>query len=275
VVYRSVYFGTFGTTDAIKRYGEFIRTYEANGRQAPGLTIGRDILLVELCLRYVRYLKQDGGISTVDGALQISSLLSDAFPTLAATEFRPCHVRVLHKAMIDRENTRSTIKDRMGRIRTMLRWAVAEELIEPDVLQRIATVRLPGASSGVRTTERRQAAADAHVRAVLPHLTRVVHDMVCVQRFCDCRPGEVCRMSWSDIQTDSPGGMWFYCPSMHKTKNRGYCRTIALGQECQKILSKYRHRPSDQPIFSPRESENERLATVHANRATPMTPSPK
>jgi integrase len=271
VRYKAVYFGDWGSTKAIAKYSDFTRAFEANGRREIGVGPRADALLVEVVLRYLEHVREHGSPSTIDGAKQIASLIGSTFRTLRAAEFQPCHIRALQRALIDRGNARSTIQDRMGRIRTMLKWAVSEQLITPAVLELARTVALPSVRDGVRITGRRKPVSNESLQRSLALLTPVVEDMVRIQRYTGCRPGEVCAMSWDQI--DKTGAVWLYRPRDHKTALRGHDRIIPLGEPCQSILSKYNHRAPDAPIFSPRESESHRLQRQRERRATPMTPS--
>jgi len=97
-------------------------------------------------------------------------------------------------------------------------------------------------------------------------------DVVTLQRYTALRPGELCRMKWRDISRED-ASCWVCIPPEHKTAYQGQRRLIPLGRLCKAILMKYRNRPADAPIFSPRETEHKRPAELHERRVTPLTPS--
>lgn len=64
---------------------------------------------------------------------------------------------------------------------------------------------------------------------------------------------------------------WKYEPERHKTEHHGKERVIFIGPKAQEVLSPYLLRGSDAYCFSPAESEEKRLAAVHAKRKTPLS----
>ncbi len=268
------YLGEYGSPESVERYWQLIREWEARGRQ-PVVPPGGSITVVELLDRYLTYLEARASDSMLEGAKQVIRLLRDQCGFASVEDIRPATMRAIQKTLIERGNCLNTIKDRMTRIRAILRWGVAEELVSPDVLARCKAVTPPTEHEGVRITEGREPVDDALVSATLPHLSPVLADMVVLQRLTGMRPGEVCAMTWAQIDKSSAAkdGMWHYRPVRHKTKRMGKPRVVGLGPESQAVLLKYAHRDPALPIFSPRESERQRLAEVHEKRQTPMTPS--
>jgi integrase len=99
----------------------------------------------------------------------------------------------------------------------------------------------------------------------------MVGDMVLLQRGSGCRPSEVCNVRWCDI--DPNDDIWVYEPFENKMEHKKKRRLIALREDSQTILEKYRHRPVEEFIFSPVEtmriiSEQKRVA-----RKTKVQPS--
>jgi hypothetical protein len=182
-----------------------VRVYEANGHRAIDTALRTDTLLVEVACRYLEYLNENGSASSIDGAKQIAALIGGSLRTVLAAEFQPCHIRALQKVLIDRGNARSTIRDRMGRIRMMLKWAVSEMLIGPQVLELVKTVSLPNERSGVRTTEPRQPVADESFppdcrtrlpssppqnvapRKLLPRFSALARSLLCGTKYTNTR----------------------------------------------------------------------------------------
>jgi integrase len=150
---------------------------------------------------------------------------------------------------------------------------VENELVPAVVYQALQTVR--GLHAG--RTEARESApvlpvAEGTVNDTLPHLQRVVADMVQLQLLCGARPGEVCAMRPADI-TRGISGTWTYRPTSHKTEHHGRERRIFIGPEGQAVLAPYLDRDPEAFCFSPAEAEAERNASRRASRQSPMTPS--
>jgi integrase len=90
------------------------------------------------------------------------------------------------------------------------------------------------------------------IKKTVEFLPPTVGDMVLLQLELGCRPSEVCNVRWCDInQSDD---IWIYEPFEHKTEHKKKRRLIAVRKNAQKILEKYRYRPENEFIFSPRET---------------------
>ncbi len=167
---------------------------------------------------------------------------------------------------------RVTINATIKQVRYMFKWAASVELIPVAVWQALSTVPL---LKKCRTTAPelppvRPVAADV-IERTLPHLPRVIADMVRVQRYIGCRPGELCRMTPAEL--DRSGKEWVWRPTHHKTSWRDEDRMLAIGPQAQAILMTYLNRDPSLPCFLPSESEAQRNADRRAARKSPMTPS--
>ena len=121
----------------------------------------------------------------------------------------------------------------------MFKWAVAEELVSESTYR--ALMAVAGLQRGRCDAEEPDPALpvpDALVDTVLPFLLTPVRAMIELQRVTGMRPGEVCAMCASDL--DTTGAVWLYRPNQHKTAWRGKSRVIAIGPrgrgDCQTIL---------------------------------------
>jgi integrase len=145
-------------------------------------------------------------------------------------------------------------------------------LVPVDVWQALTAVE--GLRRGCRDGAERgpvRPVDTATVDKTLPELGPVVRGMVELQLLTGMRPGEVCRMSWEEIDTD--GKVWFYRPTAHKNAHRGHTREIAIGPKGQTLLMRFRDRPEKSAVFSPAENLEQINGARRAARTTPMTPS--
>ena len=90
--------------------------------------------------------------------------------------------------------------------------------------------------------------------------------MVQVQRLTGMRPGEICAMRGCDI--DITEDVWIYRPSTYKTQHLEMDCERSLGPKAQKILKQYLRMGY---LFSPAQSEAERLRAKHEKRKTPLS----
>ena len=93
------------------------------------------------------------------------------------------------------------------------------------------------------------------VEATLPHLPKIVADMVRFERLTGCRPGEVCQLRPSDI--DRTLAVWAYRPGSHKTEHHDRERVIFIGPKAQEVILPYLLRDAAAYCFSPAESIQE------------------
>ncbi len=234
--------------------------------------------LAELILAYMRhvlayYVDPDGGptseVTCIKEALKPARQLYGHTP---AADFGPLALKAIRRGMIDARLARTTINARVGRIRQMFKWAVAEELVESSVHHGLtAVVGLRAGRTEAREPDPILPVPDEHVEAVLPFLTPQIRAMVQVQALCGARPGEIVQMRTGDL--DRSGPVWTFTPRRHKTQGRGKRRTIALGPRAQVILAPWLRADPEAFLFSPAEAMAALSVERRAARKSPMTPS--
>lgn len=150
--------------------------------------------------------------------------------------------------MIETGNSRGYINGNVNRIRRMFRWAVQRELVPPATYQ--ALVSLPGLRKGktlARETDPIQPVSSEIISETIKHATPVIADMIQLQYLLGCRPGELCSMKAGEI--DCNGVVWRYQPSTHKMEHKGRNRTILIGPDAQRILSRYLNKADNEFCF--------------------------
>lgn len=272
------YLGVYGSREASEAYARFLTTINelAEGEEAaPEPPKVGWITVIELTAAYLQfaegYYRKDGKptveLSHVKRHIRV---LVDYYGTLPVNEFGPRRLKALQEALVRQGLSRVGVNARIGGIKRIFRWGESEEIVPRGTANTLATVR--GLSKGRTKAPERPPVLpvdDAIVEATLPHLGGVVADMVRLQRFTGCRPGEVCSIRPMDV--DRSGEVWTYIPEHHKTEHHGKARIICIGPRAQEILRKYLLRPADAYCFSPADSEKQRLAELHAARVTPMS----
>lgn len=270
---REIYLGRHGTAASWEKYDRLILEWLANDRSLPKPQ--EAITIVELGAAYFRhcktyYTKNGKPTDTVAAAKRTIQLVTSFYGRLPAKEFGPQAMKALTHRMIDLDWSRKFVNDNIATIKRMIRWGVVEELIPPEIFQRVDAV--PGLRKGrtlARETPPVRPISDAIVEITLTKLGVVVAAMVQLQRLTGSRPGEICNLRPMDVDTSST--VWLYRPSEHKTEHHDQQRVIPIGPKGQDILRPFLLRPADLFCFSPQDSEKKRRREMHDNRSVPMS----
>jgi integrase len=264
---RDVLLGPYGSPASRAEYARVIAEWQASQRSLPG-PVPSDVTVNELLLRFWdhvqgHYRHSDGTPTTeVENFRQALRPLRELYGHTLVAKFGPLALKSIRQRWVDAGLTRRFINQRVGRIKRMFKWAVAEELVPAAVFQALQAVEgLKQGRSAARDRPPIGPVSAEHIEAVLPFLRPQVRAMVEVQRLTGMRPGEVCRMRWADI--DQGGALWVYRPGRHKTSYRGRVREILLGPRAQAVLNGFRRPDAGAFLFSPREA----VEALHSERA--------
>lgn len=270
------YLGPHGTKASKVAYDRLIGEWLAGGREllqedTPQITVA------ELCAAYWKfakkyYVKRDKCTGVAPAIKCALRYVLAWYKELPVDEFGPKKLKAIREQMIADNLSRKYINDHIDRIKRMTKWGVGEELVSPQVYQRLRAVSsLAKGKSQARETARIKPVADEIIESTLPHLPQVVADMVQVQRLLGARPGDICEMRPMDIEIRED--VWLYRPAAYKTEHleKGHEeRILFIGPRGQGILNPYLEREPDQYCFQPRQSEQLRLRQRHRVRRTPL-----
>jgi integrase len=214
------------------------------------------------------YRREDGSkTNEVDEYHIVSLRVCELYGETPATDFGPLALKAVRETFVKAGLSRKFINQRIGRVKHIFKWAVAEELVPPSVHQALSAVQgLQRGRTTARESEPVEPVEDVIVDATLPHLNRHVRGMVEFQRLTGCRPGEVCLLRRADLNMS--GQIWLYRPQQHKTKWRGKARVVAIGPRAQEVLKQFFTVNIDDYVFSPRRAVEEFLAEWSAKRKT-------
>jgi len=274
---RRRYLGRFDTPQSRERYHRILAEWNAAGGKLPPSLRRERVTVADLIDRYqraaeARYRKPTGEpTSQVGDVAQALKHVRRLYAHADAADFGPLALRAVRHAMIKQGWARKTINSRIGIVRRMFRWAVAEELVEPSIYDALRAVAdLERARSDAPETEPVRPVPEAWIAAVEPHVSRQVWALVQFQLHTGARPGEVVIARPTDF--DMSGEVWTYTPADHKGAYRGIERTIYVGPRAQAAVEPFlAGRPLDAFLFSPTEAERERRAAQRAARRTPLS----
>lgn len=252
---RDIYLGKHGTRASKEKYSRVLAEWLASDRPAT-LATSAEITVTEVCAAFLgfarkHYVKRGQVTSEVAGYKVLIRLLKELYGSTKAAQFGPRQLKAVRAKMLDADASRPYINKQMVRLRHLMKWAAAEELIPVEVYHRLSVV--PGIRKGkgeAREVPPVTPVDDSVVDATLPYLRPVVAAMVQFERLTGARPDEVCRMRPCDI--DRSGEVWRYVPESHKTEHHGRERIIFIGPKAQEVLRPYLF-GDDLPCFrSPR-----------------------
>ena len=144
--------------------------------------------------------------------------------------------------------TRGTVNASMSRIRRIFKHAIANELIDASILQRLQCVApLLAGRTEAHDNAPRTAVESADIEAVRLLVTPLVRDLIDVQRLTGARSGELLALTTGAI--NRTGEVWTAELSDHKTAHHGQSRTLHFGPKVQLILRKYLSADPAEPLF--------------------------
>jgi len=278
---RDVYLGKHNSAESRERYNRVIAEWLTTGN-TPQPTTAKATddgpSVNELILAFLKahdgYYRRSDGTPTGELSNFRDSLrpLKKLYGVTPAKEFSPKKLKLVRQLMIKAGLARSTVNQRVGRIRHAFKWAESEEMIPAGIYHGLMTVDgLRKGRTNAKETDPVKPVADALVDAIEPHVSRQVWAMVQLQRLTGMRPGEVVIMRMCDL--DTSGRVWAYTPRWHKTEHHEKGRVIQIGPKAQAILKPWLKPELVAFLFSPAEARAERFATARARRKTKVQPS--
>lgn len=236
--------GRFGSEESRIRYGELISKVAAGRPIDPfspkvsspdaGLTIN------ELVLAFMRfadghYLKNGKPTSEIHCLKSATRPLVDLYGFTAVDDFGPMMLKAVRQKFVEAGWVRYTCNKAIGRIRSIFKWGVENELVSPSTLQRLQAVApLLAGRTEAPDNPARVPATEAQIKAVRPHVSELVRDLIDVQRLTGARAGELLALTREKI--DTRGSVWLFYVDGHKTEHHGHSRVVAIGSKAQRIL---------------------------------------
>lgn len=270
--------GAFESPESLKAKARL--ELELTNSPTRNLAVADAVTVAEVLLAFMEYAKEyyvDPDGKPTKELLVIRYAIRpvrELYPCTPAAEFGPLALKSVRQSMIDAGLSRALINRRIGVVKRIMKWAVAEELIPPSVSEALRAVSgLERGRCQAREAPPVKPVSDEVVDATLPHLPPHVQAMVELIRYTGMRPGEVCTMTLNQIER---GKEWIYRPARHKTAYHGKGRSIPLGPNARAVLTDFlagQVLEPDQPIFSPRRAREERFEEMRANRKSKVQPS--
>lgn len=235
---KRVMLGNYGSPESYECYTEAIsgNTKKRDAQVAPTAPTMAMLMADYLDYAIEKYGGESNGeVWDLKGVFRI---LQQSHGDYLARNFGPKALQAARRTMIEKDWSRKYINEQCQRIKRMVAWGVAEEILPRDA--RHALDAVPGLSRGefgARETEPKRPVPQADIDATIPQLSDTVADMVRLMIFTGMRPGELCQLATKHI--DRAGEIWLFTPPTHKTQHKGKQRVIPIGPQAQAVLTKY------------------------------------
>lgn len=222
------YLGKYGSPESHAKYERLIGTYLAAGRQAPTPQSPQTgVALRQLAAAYLshaeNYYRHSDGTSTgeIAGIRAMLKWLNEHAGDTHATSFTPAVFKAIRDKLVTAGDSRGYINQQAGRMIRMVKWGVENELVEPEVWQRLKAVSpLKKGRTDAKERPPIPPVPEEQITATLEHLPDDVADMVRLQRYTGMRPGELWQLRPCDVERSRQ--IWRYTPPNHKTAWRCY-----------------------------------------------------
>jgi len=247
---KDYYLGEYGSEESRVRYGEIIAKYASGqalepfsaARKATGCSAECGLTTNELVLAFMRhaaghYVKNGKPTSEIHCLKSAARPLIELFGFTPVDAFGPLMLKSVREKMVATGWCRSVINKNVGRLRSIFRWGVENEMVSAVTLQRLQAVS-PLLSGRTKAQDKpaRTPATEEQVEAVRKHVSPLVRDLIDVQRLTGARAGELLLITPARI--DRSNDVWLYYVDGHKTEHHGHRRIIAIGSRAQVILNR-------------------------------------
>ena len=222
-------------------------TTTIESEQDPGPSVG------ELCIVFLRhaeshYLKNGEQTSEVHIVRSVIKPLNELYGMLPAKDFGPLALKAVRSKMVGSGWCRGTINAGMSRIRRIFKHAIANELIDSSVLDRLKCVApLLAGRTEAHDNAPRTSVDDDRINFVRFLVRPLVRNLIDLQRLVGARSGELLKLTSGILNRTSD--VWFAELSDHKTRHHGQSRTLYFGPQAQLILTKYLSADPDKKLF--------------------------
>ena len=229
--------------------------------RAEGLTVhGLALRYLAWARSYYRPRRGNSEAKNARDALKALFLYRD----LSASSFGPRQLRACREWMIEKGWARTTINDRIRRLRKCWKWGASRELVPAECWHALQAVEAlaRGRSVALDPPPIRPVNEGAY-RAALAFMPAAIAALCELQWWTGARPGEAVIIAGEHIQMGggpppaplphpplatggqgretrglcgAPAPVWIYRPPYHKTQHFGKDRVIWLGPQAQTVL---------------------------------------
>jgi site-specific recombinase XerD len=198
---------------------------------------------------------------------KFAAQLLDSLSDVRCADFGPVMLREVVQTMVAKGWCRSTINTYLHHIKQVFQWGAEKGLYGRIMYRNLLTVEaLRKGETSAPETGQIQPVLWTVVKQVLPHVSRVVRDMIKLQYLTGMQSTQITALLDSEI--DRTCKVWVYRPLKNQTSRSGIDAITCFGRRARRILERYLHRQGY--LFSPRLADKQQKAKRAANRKTKL-----
>lgn len=228
--------GAYKSPESLDAYRKFLRT---NLPSVPLPAPSSAVLVGDIVLRFEKWAEENyppGSRSEYGNCHAAFGQLLGAELVLPASDFGPLCLKTMMGRMAKAKATRTYINAVAARIKRAFKWAVSEELIQPNIYYALATVQgiRKGRTTAIEPKPKAVVSLD-EVAPVLSELSPTVRSMVLLQWFTGARSQSICGARVSQFNRDVQPWEW---RPFHKTRNT-HDVTLYVGPQAQQFIATF------------------------------------
>lgn len=249
---RQVYFpGKFGSPESLRGYRLFLASLSGQLVEC----LPTDTTVAQLAEAWI--VEHENKISEKNLSHYhqcITALLDCGLSSVLTVDFGPRKLKELRQHLIGTGLARSTINQRIGRVKKLFKWGVSEEMVPASVSQALYAVDgLRAGESAAKEVKTRSPVGWARVEEISQHISSTVLGMCRLQWLTGMRSANICCLQMQYV--DDSGDVWLYRPPKHKGQWRGKGLVVSLGPKSQEVIKEcLAGRGSREAVFRPIDS---------------------
>jgi len=233
-----IYLGVYGTDTSRKEYERVLATLRTSPiLSSSKLPAGPGALSVnEALLHYSNHVNAYYPPESARGHFESLRAVRLVAGDLLLREFTPKVFKIVRQTFIDAKQSRTTVNGRAGRIKLFVKWCVAEELADPNLLAALKAV--PGLRKGrgeAKELPPVRPPSEEDLEKVIAAASLNTAALMRVQSLCGARAGELVKLRGDAI--DRTGIAWKATVIDHKGQWQGKARTLYFGPQSQAVLA--------------------------------------
>jgi len=297
---REVWLGRWGSPEADAKYRQLLATWATGGaaveavtpkpRRRPDPVVAatpdrnEHLTVGALLVRYLLEVKAERPVDRKHAKWWLARSIANALEgrrSIPLDQFGPKMLAEVQRELAEQpmprkcgghsKRSRAQVAKLVNGIRAMFQWAVAEELVTPDRLVALRSVKPPKAGK-VREGDPREPVTDEHIEAAQAHMPPVAAAIVQFCRLTACRPSEAMALRMADVE--QLAGVWKWTLAKHKNAHRGKRRVIAIGHRAAAIVRQWSAGKSGTALVFTREGVGRRPPS-RAAATIPMQGDPR